>query len=363
MYAEGLQRLILGGPVGGVPGSVATGNGGGGFVQGGLPGSGSVAYDYEPKIEADLIDMVDLYVYDDELEDYQLVSIAAPDVIIFDRPQSAVGIAKHPHFIVVQPEPNLYDYFWGDSFTARLTQLQDWRTERTGQIRGMMQKQFDPPMSATGMGGISDEKFAALRSPGGRLFNSSPGGKIETHYPQMPQDAFAELGQIDQMFDDVAGIGHILQGKGEHGVRSRGQADLMARLGSSRPKVRAIVAEEAAEDLATLILHNLQEYSEQRFIAHPPGQDSLPFIAQQFTVDYEVKVDAHSSSPIFVEDRKADAKELFEAKAIDRETLLDMFDPPNVQMLKERLKLIEQHESEQAKQKMEMEAQKGRGHG
>jgi hypothetical protein len=356
MYAEGLQRLILGGPVGGVPGSVATGQGGGGFVQGGTPGMGGLDYAYTPKVESDLIDMVDLYVFDDELNDYQLVSIASPNVIIYDRPQKLVGVAKHPHFAVVRPEHNLYDYFWGDSFTARLAHLQDWRTQRLYQIQGMMNKQFDPPMTATGMGGIADEKFAALRSPGGRLSVATPGGKVEIHNPQMPADAFAELGQIDQMFDDVAGIGHVLQGKGEPGVRSRGQADLMARLGSSRPKVRAIVAEEAAEDVATLILHNVQEHSEQRFTAKVPDGKDLTFIAEQFTVDYEVKVDAHSASPIFVEDRKHDAETLFKAKAIDSETLLDMFDPPNVQMLKERLKKIEAHEAQQAQMQAQAEA-------
>ena len=49
------------------------------------------------------------------------------------------------------------------------------------------------------------------------------------------------------MFDDQAGIGHILQGRGEPGVRSKGQADLLARLGSARPKNRAVIVEEAAE--------------------------------------------------------------------------------------------------------------------
>lgn len=356
MYAEGLQRLMVGGPVGGVSGSLAIGIGGSSAPEGGMGRTG-VSYDYAPRVEADLIDMCDLYVMDDEIGDYQLISIASPDVVIYDRPQRVVGVPGMPHFAVIRPEMNLYDYFWGESFVARVCNLQDWRSERVEQIRGLMAKQYDPPMFGSGMGGISEEKFVGLRAAGGRVSAPTPGAKLEILSPEMPKDAFAELAQIDQMFDDVAGIGHVLQGKGEPGVRSRGQADLMARLGSSRPKARAVVAEEAAEDIATLILRNVQEHSPQRFTAAIPGGKPLTFIAEQFTVDYEVKVDGHSSSPIFVEDRKHDALTLLEAHAIDRETLIDMFDPPNAQTLKARLKEIEAKEAKQAEMQMAMEQQ------
>ena len=60
---------------------------------------------------------------------------------------------------------------------------------------------------------------------------SMPQGKVDIHAPTLPEDMFAEISQIDSMFDDQAGLGHVLQGKGEAGVRSKGQADLMARLG------------------------------------------------------------------------------------------------------------------------------------
>jgi hypothetical protein len=353
-FSEGLNRLIIGGPVEGIPGSIAVG-GMSSFIEGGMAGRGNVQYSYSAKVEAELIDMVDLYVYDDEIEDYQLISRASPDVTIYDRPQSRVGVAGVNHFVVLRPEHNLYDYFWGDSFAARLAWLQDWRTERAWQIRKLLAKQLDPPKVGTGMGGIADERFNALNSAGGILNVPMPGGKVESLTPTMPPDVFAEVAQIDQMFDDVAGIGHVLQGKGEPGVRSRGQADLMARLGSSRPKERAIVVEEAAEDVASLILRNIQENSKHRFqadeIKNKEGQP-LTFIAEQFTKDFEVKVDAHSSSPIFVEDRKHDALTMLEAHAIDRETFLDMMDPPHLQMLKQRLKAIEAKEAEQQKAMM-----------
>ena len=357
-YAEGLSRLLLAGPVGGVPGSLAIGTGGG-SIDGGLGYGGGINYDYNPKLEVEMIDMLELYVRNDEIDDYQCITIAAPNVVIYDRPQADVGLIKGvPCFVPVRPEINLYDYFWGASFVARLAWLQDWRTTRTDEIRKMLALQADPPAWGTGMVGIAEEKLLATRSPGGRLSLPNPMGKFEHMYPKVPDDMFKEIAQIDNMFDDVAGIGHVLQGKGETGVRSRGQTDTLARLGSARPKERAIAAEESAEDVATLILRNVQEFSAQRFQAPElKNEDGSPltFIAEQFTKDYAMKVDAHSSSPIFVEDRKSDAEKLLEAHAIDRETFLEMMDPPNLQQLKKRLKVIEAKEAEMAK----LQAQQG----
>ena len=360
-FGGGLQRLLLGAPVGGVSGSIAT-KGSQSSIQGGIGGGGPM-YDYAPKVEAELIDMCDLYVWSDKDEDYRLVTQAAPDITIFDRLSNLLGHVKGlAPFVVIRPEFSLYDYFWGESFAARLTWLQDWRTERTLDIRHLLGKQVDPPWTIIGGGGITEEKLLALKARGGMVNFPQPNAKAQPNAPTIPADVFSELSQIDAMFDDTAGLGHVLQGKGEPGVRSRGQADLMARLGSARPKERAIAAEESAEDVAGLILRSVQDHSDQRFEASLEGK-KLTFAAEQFTRDYEVKVDAHSSSPIFVEDRKHDAITLMEAHAITRETLLDMFDPPNLQALKEDLKLIEKRELAAKQMELQMQQQGGAGGG
>lgn len=362
--SEGMSRLLISNPVGGVPGSVAASYGNaGGTVEGGMSG-GAGQYNYGPVVDTDLVDMVDLYVWSDEDHDYQVVTTAAPDVVIYDRPQRLVGPAGMPHFVRVTTSNKLYNYFWGDSYVARLAWLQDWRTEDVANIRLLNSKQADPPIVGTGMTGIAEEKLLALRRAGGRLSMSAPTGKIDTLAPKMPENAFASLSEIDRMFDDAAGIGHILQGKGEAGVRSRGQADLMARLGSARPKQKALVLEDCAAETATLMLRCVQEESDKRFIPHTPdGQQGEAFVAAQFTRDFEVKVDAHSSSPIFVEDRKQDAAQLLEAHVIDRETFLEMYDPPNLQVLQERLKLIQQREAQQQAQQQAQAAQAQAGSG
>jgi len=161
---------------------------------------------------------------------------------------------------------------------------------------------------------------------------------------------FKELGQIDQMFEEVSGIGNVLQGKGEAGVRSSGHASQLARMGSSRAKKRALVIEDSLEKLATLYLKCMQAYDNTHF----KDVEGLPFIAEQFTKDFVVKVDAHSNSPIFTEDLRQLAFNLFKAQAIDKESLLDLLEPPMKQQLKDRLKVMEKkQEKEKAQQAMQ----------
>lgn len=354
-YGEGLSRLILSAGI-----STTTSTAAGGSVDGGIPSIGGT-YDYAPRVEAELVDMFELYVWNDEINDYQMVTVAAPEVIIYDR--ANVGVKNLAQFVKMAPEHNCYDYFWGESFVARLTQLQDWLTLRLTQVQALMERQIDPSYAFPGWTGLVEEKELAYRKAGGFISNPPGAGKPEKMSPDFPPNIFAEIHEIFAMFDDQAGIHNVLQGKGEPGVRSKGQADLMARLSSARPKSRAIVIEESAEDLATLKLRNIQDHSKQRFVAvglkDTEGNDTT-FIPEQFTQDYEVKVDAHSTSPIFVEDHKNDAVTLLEAKAIDRARFIKMYGTPDEQILLEELKVIEAKEAEAQKMQMQLEANKGK---
>lgn len=367
----GLARLILASGV-----ATAATNAVGGSVEGGIPNTLD-SYDYSPEVEVPLVDMMELYVWNDEIHDYQMVTMAGPMNVVFDRRQ--VGVAGIPPFVVLRPEQNLYDYFWGESYVAKLSKLQDWRNDRVTEIRRILNKQANPPMVFSGFGGIQDERWAAFMTRGGYVADPSPTGKAEQFPVTMPANIFAELDQIDKMFDDQAGIGHILQGKGEAGVRSKGQAELYARLGSARPKAAAVIVEESAEDLATLVLRTIQENSKQRFQAViPKGKgiisrlfaknddgnssdgNTLTFTADQFTNDFTVKVDAHSSSPIFFEDRKVDAKELFEMNCITRERVIDAYDPADKQQILVELEGIEEREAAEKQQAAQQQATQGK---
>ena len=137
---------------------------------------------------------------------------------------------------------------------------------------------------------------------------------------------------------------------------SSGHASQLARLGSSRAKKRALVIEDSLEKLATLYLKCMQAYDP----THYHDINGVPFIAEQFTHDFVVKVDAHSNSPIFMEDLRTMAFNLLKAGAIDKESLLDLIEPPMKQLLKDRLRVMEQKQQQQA-QAQQKEAPKSEG--
>ena len=296
---------------------------------------------YKPEVAEETVEMQELYIWNDDTNDYQVVTIASPRVIIYDRPGASLFLKGELPFVQICPDP-LPDYYWGQSETQKLIMLQDLRNTRMNEILDLLSKQVSPPTALSGFTGILDEKNFALNRAGGLLSSDMPNTKVERLAPTMPSDLFEVLHEIDMMFSEVSGISNVLSGRGESGVRSQGHASQLARLGSSRIKQRALVIEDALEKVATLYLKCMQVYDDTHFT----DTEGLPFIAEQFTKDYVVKVDAHSNSPIFTEDLKQLAFNLFKAGAIDKEDLLDLVDIPMKQLLKDKLR---RREKEQAK--------------
>ena len=288
---------------------------------------------YKARVAEDTVEMTELWVWNDDTEDYQVVTMAAPNVIIYDRPGASLFLKGECPFIQICPNP-LYDYFWGASEVQQLLLLQELRNTRMTEILDLLSKQVNPPTALTGFTGILDEKNFALNRAGGLLASDMPNAKADRLAPTMPPDLFEVIHEIDAMFSEVSGISNVLSGRGESGVRSQGHASQLARLGSSRAKKRALIVEDSLEKVATLYLKLMQSYDNTHF----RDTEDVPFIAEQFTKDFVVKVDAHSNSPIFTEDLKTLAFNLHKAGAIDKESLLDLLEPPMKQLLKDKLK-------------------------
>ena len=297
---------------------------------------------YKSRVAEETIEMTELWVWNDDTEDYQVVTMAAPDVIVYDRPGESLFLKGECPFIQICPNP-LYDYYWGASECQQLILLQQLRNTRMTEILDLLSKQVSPPTTFSGFSGITDEKYFAMQRAGSMIATDMPGAKVDRLAPEMPPDLFEVIHEIDAMFAEVSGISNVLSGKGEAGVRSTGHASQLARLGSSRAKKRALIVEDSLEKVATLYLKLIQSYDPTHF----NDTEDMPFIAEQFTKDYVVKVDAHSNSPIFTEDLKQLAFNLFKAKAIDAESLLDLTEPPMKQLLKDKLK---QRKKQQASQ-------------
>lgn len=288
---------------------------------------------YKAEVAEPTVEMTELWLWNDETQDYQVVTKADPDIIIYDREGEKLWMKGELPFVQVCPNP-VYDYFWGQSEVQRLVFLQQLRNRRMTEILDLLSKQVAPPTALIGFTGILDEKNFALNRAGGLLATDMPNAKVEKLAPVIPQDLFKEIGEIDAMFEEASGIVSVLQGRGESGVRSSGHASQLARLGSSRAKKRALVIEDALEKLATMYLKATRLYNP----VHLDDVNGKPFIAEQFPEDFVVKVDAHSNSPIFMEDLRSLAFNLFKAQVIDKESLLDLLEPPMKQLLLERLK-------------------------
>lgn len=301
---------------------------------------------YRPAVAEDMIKMYELWLWNDEINDYQTVTMAEAGVIIYDRKN--IFVECEVPFVQVCPNP-LYDYFWGESEVERLIELQKWRTQRMEDIDEIFAKQAKPPTMLNGSFGIVDEMNFGLNYAGGLLKAQDPTAKVERFVPDLPPESFQIIHEIDAMFAEASGMGNMMMGKGESGVRSKGHADTLARIGSSRAKKRALIVEDALEKIATLTLKVLRAYDKSRYL----DDDNLPFTLNQLTGRCTVKVDAHSSSPIYVEDYKQMVAELFQAKAIDRKSMIEMLHPPMEPILLDRLQKIEANEQKQMQAEMQ----------
>ena len=311
---------------------------------------------YKATVAEDTVKMYELWVWNDETNDYQVVTMADPDIIIYDRPGGTVFLRGELPFVQICPNPQ-FDYYWGQSEVQRLIFLQQLRNKRITEILDLLSKQVNPPTALIGFTGILDEKNFALNRAGGLLSTDMPNAKADRLAPEMPSSLFEVIHEIDEMFAEASGISSVLSGRGEQGVRSAGHASQLARLGSSRAKKRALIVEDSLEKVATLYLKLMQAYDNTHF----EDEEGNPFIAEQFTKDYVVKVDAHSNSPIFTEDLRQLAFNLFKAQAIDKESLIDLLEPPMKQLLKDKLKKRELMQAQQQAQKPPQETKKPSG--
>ena len=85
------------------------------------------------------------------------------------------------------------------------------------------------------------------------------------------------------------------------------------------------------------------------------GPDGL-FLPTQFTDNFTVRVDAHSNSPVFVEDEKNLAFSLMESGAIDRGRLVQMIHPSMEQEILAELEVREKKEAQAKQQQAALDA-------
>jgi len=286
---------------------------------------------YEPRVSADVIEMRELWAWDESCEDWRIIIQAAPDVFILDR-KNLVSPGRIG-FQNLTPNP-IPDYFWGASEIEFLSGLQYWRNKRFAQLDKLLQRQENPPRILKGFQGITDEKAAALSRPGATLSSVLPGAGVQELTPNVPSDALEEISALDAMFQQESGISGALFGANPPNIRSHSHAAASAMLASARPKRRAMRVEGCLNDLMALVADILRQEDDTDYKGD--GGEAIRFGELPKSVRF--KVDGHSSSPIFAAQNQMVVTELFEAGAIDAYSLLEMLNPPMIDTLKDRLK-------------------------
>lgn len=309
-------------------------------------------YNFNPEINEDCCLAQELWVWDNDKHDYIVATMLESKFLLFDRENSFVP--KEQPFIKICPN-SIYNYFWGMSEMMRLIPIQDWLNERMPEIKLHLQKQTNPPKTAVNIGKDADGHMTAFDLPGAWAFEDQAGmgGKIEQHFPASI-NVFDVLDRAEMMFEEITGIRELMQGKGASGVRAMSHANLLVKVGSSRVKKKAAILEDAVEKIGYLIFLLMRKYDD----AHYKTESGVSFIAKELSSDFVVKVDSHSSSPIFIEEQIDKAQILFKAGAIDREDLIDALKPQNPSLLKKKLKERIAAETEMKKQAMAAEAAK-----
>lgn len=305
-------------------------------------------YQYRPQTIPDLVEMREVWVYDDELEDYRVFTVASGHVVILDRKGADLCTKGEHAFTKITPFP-LPDYFWGQSLVQGLLGLQDWHDGHMKRVDVVFRRKLRPSRAVTGpgWGQLTDEKMLALDREGGTISSAVPGAKVDTYSPEITmQETKLWLDYIDQMFNEFSGLGaNVLRAEGDEGVRSMQHAQVLQRMGSSRIKKTALKIEDSAEKLATLMMKMQRDHDKNKYL----DDSGKEFLLSQVSDNFSVKVSGHSLSPVFVEDTKTEAKALVGMKAMTRERYIDETKPPMAEELKHDLETkIEPGEAKQA---------------
>lgn len=316
------------------------------------------AQEQEPLVECvELWQKADIRVGGKTVEDYMVATVIG-DWTVMERPNPVLPATgdweSEAPIVKLWTRPSL-DYFWGEPDIEPLLQLQEWRERRMSELDELYGLQLDPPSfySGPGMLPMRDEKQFTMRTRGAQLAGG-PQSKFDPLRPPMPDNPFELIDRLDAMFDESAQLPPILKGQNEQGVRAGSQLADLASIASGAVRNKALIVEDALEVLATRIFHLMQRDDPTAY----ETDDGQPFMLAQLPHGTTVKVSAHSSSPIYAVDLSDKADRLLKAGAIDLADYVEMLNPPRVDELREKAKVLMKAKAELVKAKLEIEARK-----
>lgn len=344
-----------------------------------------------PKQEDALLQLDELWVWDDERSDWATFQIVGPDVLVLGRMLIKNAYAWNPqtrqedqylkgahpfHEICCN---RLDGYFWGRSEIINVALLQECLNSRLNGINKILRLQEDPPTTFIGATGVNQAAIAKFRKPGGYIQDGNPNAKIQSQPPPLDPNLWAGLKEVERLFDDMGGLPPIAKGHGESGVRSQGHAETLVRMFSPRFKDRAILIERDVEGLGASMLDVCKAKVAKKMLAWLPQDQAgiegidknpllVPPVANQVPVSFRfsdldddqiLTVDSHSSSPAFSEEAKSLVFALFKIGAMSAEDVLYHVDAPDPEELAAGLQRRQAAAAEDKKEQLQVQLIKG----
>lgn len=309
-----------------------------------------------PDVAQELLMFHELWVLDDERQDYTTIQMVEPDVLIAPRfRRRNMFVPRYLPYGIIRPNA-VAGNFWGRSELLGLLKLQALLRDRMEDIKKLMSLQYDRIFAFIGQSGMNDEMYDQMRNAGWMTMES---GDVKDITPPLPKEAFADIKEIVEFMDEVSGFANIMSGQGEPGVRAGNHAQTLLRTASPRMRDRALIVERQVADLGDKTLQCVAA-KEAKAYWTDPDKPETEFLLTQLPDDYRVTVDSHSSSPIYEEDHKEVAAFLAKLGAVGGEDLIDLLPIPRRDQLKQHLREREKAKAEMIAQHPELLT---KGHG
>lgn len=342
----------------------------------------------DPRVEQSLIELEEVWIWDDERDDWATFQIVGDDLLVMGRESIQNALAFDPTTLTSAPClkgvhpystfcPNpVPTYFWGASEVGRLIYLQEAINARIVGTNKMLRMQEDPTTKFVGSTGVNQLALSKYKKPGGHYVEGNPQAKIEKDVTNIPQDLWVSLHEYERMFDEMMGLPPVAKGHGEKGVRSGNHAEALLRMFSPRFKDRALLIERDIEHCGSLTLDLARAHVDKRLVAWvpaeaaglenvaspdeialliPPAKGLVPvwFSFADLDDDVTLTVDEHSSSPAFSAEAKSLVFDMLKTgimSPIDAVEHLDVTDPEALQagILRREIAKSEAAEKEQA---------------
>jgi hypothetical protein len=310
----------------------------------------------EPSVAAKMLKLSELWVWDDEAEDWATFQMIGDDLLLlgenfqvnlfaFDlnTKESNPDLKGHHPYTEFCINP-IDGYFWGRSEILNVALLQEMLSSRIDGVNRIIKHIEDPSYKGVGITGDFQKAMTRFRSPGGTWADQNPNAKVDKDEFKVDPALVGWIHEAERMFDEMGGLPPTARGHGEAGVRSHAHAETLVRMFSPRFKDRALLAERNVEALGSLHLDMARVHVDKKMLAWvpldeaagqeldkdmalmkppSPGQVAVPFTFADLDDDVTLTIDAHSSSPAFAAEAKALTFDLFKIGAMSPEDVLD----------------------------------------